>query len=242
MKPGMKLTSSPATPRTPGGTQDFSASACRDVAVFIYSHDRFPERAADDDDERKLAFRFMHVKQKKTGGGTDNVPLLQALLAYSADADDEEAYSVIFRAGREEYLYGGQAKRRQLDQRQTAPFRTDADGEPPVEVAHDFWLTCAGHVRRQRRYDSALEGDFLVNACVENADCPLAWFQRGMLHEWSEADTDPKTRTIEYYLRAAELDFGLNSCQCTTRGRALVRLAAQLARLPGGSEVWAVEG
>ena len=43
MKPRMKLTSSPATPRTPGGTQDFSASACRDVAVFIYSHDRFPE-------------------------------------------------------------------------------------------------------------------------------------------------------------------------------------------------------
>ena len=73
MKPRMKLTSSPATPRTPGGTQDFSASACRDVAVFIYSHDRFPERAADDDDERKLACRFMHVKQKKTGGGTDNV-------------------------------------------------------------------------------------------------------------------------------------------------------------------------
>ena len=85
----------------------------------------------------------MHVKQKKTGGGTDNVPLLQALLAYRADADDEEAYSVISRAGREEYLYGGQAKRRQLDQRQTAPFRTDADGEPPVEVAHEFCLKIA---------------------------------------------------------------------------------------------------
>ena len=82
MKPRMKLTSSPATPRTPGGTQDFSASACRDVAVFIKK-----KKPADDDDERKLAFRFMHVKQKKTGGGTDNVPLLQALLAYRADAN-----------------------------------------------------------------------------------------------------------------------------------------------------------